>query len=104
MLNHMSPLFRYTAIALGMLVVALMFSVCGEALACAGCGDACCLNANRPEGLPHFLGKVVQACARCGRLVASASLAGASDSSWQGDITRFSSSPLLVSKVAQLRI
>lgn len=49
MLSGMFALMRFTAIALSVLVFAVVFSVCGEAVACGGCAHPCCLRADRIE-------------------------------------------------------
>lgn len=69
-IRHMVGLMRFTAIALCLLVFAVVFSVCGEAVACGTCGDACCLKADRTERRDGMISRSITACSeRCTLMV-----------------------------------
>lgn len=104
MLTHMSGLFRFTAIAIGILVFAFVLSVCGDAFACTDGADACCVRTDKLAGLHHIFDRLMRACSRFG-LLAGQTVAGDSKLTFlyaAGD--QGISSTLLTSKVSQLRI
>lgn len=64
MLRDMHGLMRYTAIALGVLVLALLFAVCGEVGACSGCLHEGCVLVDRRQRRESVTCRVIRAVRR----------------------------------------
>jgi len=99
----MFTFLRFTAIALSVLVFAVVLTVCGEAVACGGCVHACCVKTDRPDrrkdGVVADIVKAFDRLIQAVRPKSSIAMVPPLERAWSPPMT-----PLLASKVAQLRI
>lgn len=61
----MTTFLRYTGIVLGVIILAVVLTACGEG-ACEACLHACCGASDRPDRGRGLVGRVMAACAACG--------------------------------------
>jgi len=60
----MSVFLRYLGLVLAVLVIAVVFTMCGES-ACEACMHACCMRSDRVDRFRAVWSKVVDACRAC---------------------------------------
>jgi len=70
----MTIILRYAAIALAVLVVAIVLTVCGEGAACSTCEHACCMGSDRLDRLRAIIGRVLGVSGSCCAAVRAAAM------------------------------
>lgn len=99
----MCAFLRFMTIAISVLVLVIVLTVCGEAVACGGCLHACCVKIDRSDRRQEgVVAKLLQACSTLlGGVRPTPTVAVAALPGWAPvQLT----SPLLEAKVAQLRV
>lgn len=64
-LRRMLGILRFAFVFLAVLIVAVVFAMCGEGAACAGCLDACCAKADRGDRLSLVVSRMLAALRSC---------------------------------------